>query len=154
MGLPINQCRDAAILVCAKADVDFEDFSITRAGRREVVRVTVDRDGGVDLDLIADISRELSESLDLIVDSEDTPFVLEVSSPGVDRPLTELRHWRRAIGHLVKFNTLDSESPLELRVTAAESDVISLTNAAGETQQIPLSQIQHAVVQVEFNRGE
>ncbi len=154
MGLPVDQCRDAAISVCVNAGVDLEDFSITRAGRREVVRVTVDRDGGVDLDLIADISRELSESLDLIVDSVDAPFVLEVSSPGVDRPLTELRHWRRAIGHLVKLNTLDSDSPLELRVTAADSEAISLTNAAGEIRQMPLSQIQHAVVQVEFNRGE
>lgn len=154
MGLPINQCRDAAVSVCANASVDLEDFSITRAGRREIVRVTIDRDGGVDLDLIADISRALSESLDLIVDSLDAPFVLEVSSPGVDRPLTELRHWRRAIGHLVKFTMLDSDSPLELRVTAADSDVISFSNAVGDIRQVPLSQIQHAVVQVEFNRGE
>lgn len=154
MGLPVNQCRDAAMLVCSQAGVDLEDFTITRTGRREVVRVTVDQDGGVNLDLIADISRHLSEQLDVIVESEDSPFVLEVSSPGVDRPLTEVRHFRRAIGHLVKLETLDSESPIELRVSAVDGDIISLTNAEGDIRQIPLTQIRHAVVQVEFNRGE
>lgn len=153
VGLPVNECRDAAAAVCLEAGVDLEDFSITRAGRRDVVRVTVDQDGGVDLDQIADISRQLSEALDAIVDSEDAPFVLEVSSPGVDRPLTEARHWRRAVGHLVKFDVLESQTPNELRVSAVEDDVIVFSNAGGDITQIPMSQIRHAVVQIEFNRG-
>lgn len=154
MGLPVNQCRDAANSVCTAAGVDLEDFVIARAGRREIVRATVDKDGGVDLDLIAEISRQLSEALDLIIESDDSPFVLEVSSPGVDRPLTEIRHWRRAIGHLVKYETLNSETPLVLRVSGVEDTLIALTGEDGEITHLPLSEIQHAVVQVEFNRGE
>ncbi len=154
MGLPVNQCRDAAIAVCAAAGVDLEDFGVARAGRREVVRVTVDQDGGVDLDRIADISRQLSEALDLIAESIDSPFVLEVSSPGVDRPLTDIRHWRRAKGHLVKFESPTAEEPLVLRVSEVDNDLIIFVREDGEITRMPWSEIQHAVVQVEFNRGE
>ena len=80
--------------------MDLEGIRITAAGRRRVLRLVVDGDGGVSLDVIALASRELSAVLD---DSEvmgDVPYILEVSSPGVDRPLTERRHWRRAIGRL------------------------------------------------------
>jgi ribosome maturation factor RimP len=154
MGLPVNQCRDAAIAVCSTAGVDLEDFVIARAGRREIVKVTVDQDGGVDLDLIAEISRQISEALDVIVESDDSPFVLEVSSPGVDRPLTDERHWRRAIGHLVKLEASSTELPLTLRVNGVENGRITLTNENGETIHLSLADVHNAVVQVEFNRGE
>src|SRR5687767_13711543 len=84
------------------AGYDLEELVVTPAGRRSVVRVVVDRDSGVTLDDIAEVSRAVSD----VLDGEDdgmgrTPYVLEVTSPGVDRPLTELRHWRRNIGRLV-----------------------------------------------------
>lgn len=82
---------------------DLEDLTVARAGRRDVVRVVVDRDGGVDLDDIADVSRAVSQALDETDDGFGVePYMLEVTSPGVDRPLTENRHWRRNIGRLVK----------------------------------------------------
>ena len=75
---------------------------MTPAGRRSVVRVVVDRDEGVTLDDIAEVSRAVSEVLDRNDDGMGrTPYVLEVTSPGVDRPLTEARHWRRNVGRLV-----------------------------------------------------
>ncbi|MDG4785664.1 ribosome maturation factor RimP [Micromonospora sp. WMMD1102] len=92
--------------VVTAAGYDLEDLSVSRAGRRYVVRVVVDGDGGVNLDAVADVSRLLSKALD---QAEETggdlvagEYQLEVSSPGVDRPLTLPRHWRRNVGRLVK----------------------------------------------------
>jgi len=154
VGLPEDQCREIASQVCVKALVDLEDFTITKAGRREVVRVVVDRDGGIDLDLIADLSRKISEDFDSTFESMDFPYVLEVSSPGVDRPLTEMRHWRRAIGHLVKIELKAANDPRIYRVAGVEGEAVTLTDSNGEVEIIPVSVINSAVVQIEFNRGE
>ena len=81
--------------------MDLESVQITPAGRRRVLKIVVDADGGVSLDDMAEISRALSSELDASGAMGDTPYTLEVSSPGVDRPLTEPRHWRRAAGRLV-----------------------------------------------------
>jgi len=80
------------------AGYDLEELVVTPAGRRSVVRVVVDRDQGVTLDDIAEVSRAVSEVLDANDDGMGRPYVLEVTSPGVDRPLTERRHWQRNIG--------------------------------------------------------
>jgi ribosome maturation factor RimP len=87
--------------VVGAAGLDLEGVKITMAGRRRLVRLVVDGDGGVSLDDIALVSRELSAVLDASPVLGEQPYTLEVSSPGVDRPLTERRHWRRAIGRLV-----------------------------------------------------
>jgi ribosome maturation factor RimP len=81
---------------------DLEDVAVTSAGRRSIVRVVVDRDGGIDLDAVADVSRAISEALDAADAFGDAAYTLEVTSPGVDRPLTEPRHWRRNVGRLVE----------------------------------------------------
>ncbi|MEO3743060.1 ribosome maturation factor RimP [Plantactinospora sp. B5E13] len=92
--------------VVSAAGYDLEDLSVSRAGRRFVVRVVVDHDGGIDLDAVADVSRALSKALDQAEESGGDlvagEYQLEVSSPGVDRPLTLPRHWRRNVGRLVK----------------------------------------------------
>src|SRR4051812_50134009 len=80
---------------------DLEDVSVSKAGKRSVVRVVVDRDGGVSLDDVADVSRGISDALDAL-DAQDPSalgpsYVLEVTSPRVDRPLTEPRPWRRSV---------------------------------------------------------
>jgi ribosome maturation factor RimP len=82
-------------------DMDLEGIRVTTAGRRRLLRVVVDADGGVSLDDISRASRELSSKLDAATEMGELPYTLEVSSPGTDRPLTEPRHWRRAIGRLV-----------------------------------------------------
>jgi ribosome maturation factor RimP len=81
--------------------MDLESVRVTAPGRRRLLRVVVDADGGVSLDAIALASRELSARLDGASEMGELPYTLEVSSPGVDRPLTQPRHWRRAIGRLV-----------------------------------------------------
>lgn len=154
VGLPVEKCRQAAAEVCAAAGVDLEEFVISKAGRREVVRVVVDCDGGVDLDSIAEVSLRISDAFDAIDLGEESPFVLEVGSPGVDRPLTESRHWRRAVGHLVDFEVNGIEESRQARITAFDADMVELTGADGSVQVIPISQVRRAVVQVEFNRGD
>jgi ribosome maturation factor RimP len=84
------------------AGYDLEDVVVTSAGRRSVVRVVVDRDGGIDLDAVAEVSRAVSDALDAADAFGESAYTLEVTSPGVDRPLTEPRHWRRNIGRLVE----------------------------------------------------
>jgi len=85
-------------------DVDLEDVTLKAAGRRTVVTVVVDADGGVDLDRVADISRSISDVLDADPELLPGAFVLEVTSPGVDRPLTLPQHWRRARTRLVNIS--------------------------------------------------
>src|SRR5689334_14584452 len=88
--------------VIGAAGYDLEELVVTPAGRRSVVRVVVDRDEGVSLDDVAEVSRAVSAVLDeKDGDLGRAPYVLEVTSPGVDRPLSEPRHWRRNLGRLV-----------------------------------------------------
>jgi ribosome maturation factor RimP len=87
--------------VISAAGMDLEGVRVAAAGRRRLLRVVVDADGGVGLDDMADLSREISACLDSRGAMGETPYTLEVTSPGVDRPLTEPRHWRRARGRLV-----------------------------------------------------
>jgi ribosome maturation factor RimP len=84
------------------AGLDLENVRVTAVGRRRLLRVVVDGDGGVTLDDITQISRAVSAELDENGGMGETPYTLEVSSPGADRPLTEPRHWRRAAGRLVR----------------------------------------------------
>lgn len=87
--------------VLTAMEIDLEAVKITSAGRRVMLRVVVDADGGVSLDDIAEVSREVSAKLDAKNAMGEAPYTLEVTSPGVERPLTQPRHWRRAIGRLV-----------------------------------------------------
>jgi ribosome maturation factor RimP len=138
----------------AALGVDVEAVEVQKAGRRHVVRIVVDRDGGVDLDLVAAVSQRASEVLDQapLADLLPGPFVLEVTSPGVDRPLTEPRHWRRALTRLVAVTRTDG-STLTGRITSVpDGGAVVVTTDHGDVT-IALSDVQLAVVQVEFNRA-
>ncbi len=135
---------------------DLEDLAVQAAGRRSVVRVVVDRDGGVSLDDVADVSRALSEALDDIDAREPAllggAYVLEVSSPGVDRPLTEPRHWRRNASRLVKAVLTDG-GEVTGRVLRVEDDTTVVLDVAGAEQALPLAGVARGLVQVEFGRA-
>jgi ribosome maturation factor RimP len=88
--------------VVQAAGLDLESVRVAAAGRRRLLRVVVDADGGPGLDDIANVSRSLSAELDNSGVMGEIAYTLEVSSPGVDRPLTAERHWRRAQGRLVR----------------------------------------------------
>lgn len=138
-----------------EAGYDLEDVAVTSAGRRSLVRVTVDADGGVDLDSVAVVSRLVSDALDADAGNPGSPralsgaYVLEVSSPGVERPLTEPRHWRRAVGRLAKTDV--QSRPLLGRITAVDDTGVTF-DVDGAAEQVPWSHLGPGKVQVEFNR--
>jgi ribosome maturation factor RimP len=148
----MSALRAAVADVLADAGVDLEDLTVSAAGRRQVVRVVVDRDGGVDLDRVADVSRRVSEVLDRpeLADDVPGPFVLEVTSPGVDRPLTLPRHWRRARGRLVEITRTDGTT-LTGRVMASD-DVAATLDSDGAPVEVAFAEVARALVQVEFTR--
>lgn len=131
--------------VLTSRGIDLEDIAVQRAGQGSVLRVLVDRDGGVDLDTIAEVSREISAILDADADLIPPRTTLEVGSPGVDRPLTHERHWRRAATRLVEVTPTDGDAFTD-RVEGIDADVITFTS--GRT--IPLADVSRAIVQVEF----
>ena len=135
---------------------DLEDVGVTAAGRRSVVRVVVDKDGGVTLDDVADVSRVVSEALDAAEQTDPELFgatyVLEVSSPGVDRPLTEPRHWRRNVRRLVTATRREGE-PVTGRITAADDDAVTL-DVDGSEQRLAYADLVRGNVQVEFGRKD
>jgi ribosome maturation factor RimP len=153
--------------VVGSAGYDLEELVVTPAGRRSIVRVVVDRDEGVTLDDIADVSRAVSEVLDQNDEGMGrTPYVLEVSSPGVDRPLTEPRHWRRNTGRLVAVAVGPTGSADEVtgRITAVDDVGVTLAvEAKGKPgakkrppvpRQVPWAELGSGRVQVEFGRAD
>jgi ribosome maturation factor RimP len=136
--------------VIAGVGMDLESVRVTVAGRRRLLRIVVDSDHGVSLDDAADVSREVSAVLDSANALGDVPYTLEVSSPGVDRPLTEPRHWRRAAGRLVKVK-VKGEGAIEGRVLSADADGVTLDLAAGE-RRLGYGELGAGSVQIEFGR--
>lgn len=135
---------------------ELEDVTVTSAGRRSLVRVSVDTDGpgaGIDLDGVAVVSRAVSDALDAAGAAWDAafagPYVLEVSSPGVDRPLTEPRHWRRATGRLVQVPVGDRSVTGRVRGVTEDGVVLDVDGTENEYR---WAQLGRGKVQVEFNR--
>lgn len=146
-----QQLRDRLTPVVERAGYDLEDMVVTPAGKRRLVRLLVDKDGGVTLDECAEVSRAVSDVLD---DADDIlgqqPYTLEVSSPGVSRPLTLPRHWRRNVDRLVKVTRADG-STLTGRITAGDEHSADL-DVEGVPQTVQYDDVTTCVVQVELNR--
>jgi ribosome maturation factor RimP len=143
--------------VVEAAGYDLENVTVTPAGRRSLLRVVVDADGGISLDDVATVSRTVSATLDESDVMGAGPYVLEVTSPGVDRPLTEPRHWRRATGRLVRA-TLTGGGEIEGRVVSADDEAVVIDTAAGTGQKPAPRRLDHRElgrgrVLVEFHRG-
>jgi ribosome maturation factor RimP len=139
---------------------DLEKVTVTPAGKRSVLRVVVDADDGINLDDVALVSRTVSDALDASDVMGGGPYVLEVTSPGVDRPLSEPRHWRRAAGRLVRA-PLTGGGQIEGRVVSADDetvviDVAGARRGASESgvRRLGLSELGRGRVLVEFHRDE
>jgi ribosome maturation factor RimP len=143
------------------AGMELESVDLTRAGRRRLLRVVVDTDGGVGLDEMAVVSQELSAKLDSSGIMGEAPYTLEVTSPGVDRPLTQPRHWRRAVGRLVSVPVTQNSSngsPVPAstvfgRVAAAGEDGVVL-DIEGRRREFGFADLGPGKVQVEFRRDD
>ncbi|MFM9033261.1 MAG: ribosome maturation factor RimP [Mycobacterium sp.] len=136
----------------ARAGYEVDDVAVDTRAHPPRIRVVVDGDAPLDLDSVSTLSRSASALLDA-VDTGPTAYVLEVSSPGVDRPLTDEKHFRRARARLVEVSMNDG-STLTGRLGATANGVAELVVRSGrglQVQQVPLSEVRKAVVQVEFS---
>ncbi|MCK7625610.1 ribosome maturation factor RimP [Streptomyces sp. RS10V-4] len=141
-------------LVAAR-DLDLEEIEVTPAGRSRVLRIVVDSDEGVQLDECAELSREASEVLDESDVMGGAPYTLEVSSPGADRPLTEPRHYRRAVGRLIKAR-LHEGGDLVARITAMDDtgldlEVPGVKGRKPTARRVAFDEIAKARIELEFN---
>ncbi|HEV2782178.1 MAG TPA: ribosome maturation factor RimP [Actinophytocola sp.] len=137
----------------AAAGFDLEQLAVTTAGRRRLVKVVVDAEEGVDLDRVAEVSRAVSAALDAHDAELGGPYTLEVTSPGLDRPLTKPRHWRRAKLRLVKVKQADGTT-VTGRVGTADDDPdggVELL-VEGVLRRVAYAEVVHAVVEVEFKQ--
>jgi ribosome maturation factor RimP len=132
--------------------LDLEAVELTPAGRRRVLRVAVDKDGGVTLDDIAEATRAVSRELDDDDLMGEQAYTLEVTSRGVDRPLTEPRHWRRNHDRLVRA-TLRDGAQLTGRVRESDESGVTL-DVSGTPRRLEFDAITKALVQIEFNRKD
>ena len=145
-----------------------EDVAVTPAGRRRLVRIWIDRvldDDGpetttatepLSLDEVADATRTVSAALDESDAMGEQPYTLEVTSPGVDRPLSAPHHFRRNVGRLVTLTPTDGEV-VTGRIVRAGAEGLTLevppvAKVPGRTEQFSYAAVSRAVVQVEFSR--
>ncbi|WP_456404873.1 ribosome maturation factor RimP [Hydrogenimonas sp.] len=117
------------------------DTEIVSEDGRTVYRVYILKDGGVDLDLCADISRDLSPMLD-VYPPVNGPYYLEVSSPGVERTLKKPEHFLLSVGSDVRLKLSSGES-VKGKLVGFEDGKVLLETSAGE-EAFPLSQIRKA----------
>ena len=130
--------------------LDLEAVELSKAGKRRVLRIAVDTDGGVGIDSITEATRELSKALDASDVMGAQPYTLEVTSRGVDRPLTLPRHWRRNEDRLVKA-TLTDGSSLTGRIRSSTEESVTL-DVSGTQREVAYADVAKALVQIEFNR--
>lgn len=141
-----------------------EGVNVKAAGKHRTVHVVVDlmddETGGVSLDVIAELSHELSDLMDSDPDGDTRPYDLEVSSPGIARPLTEPRHWRRARGRLVKVNVIGGENVTGRLREVAEDGIVVVPDPPakkgvkpkpGDPVRLPFERIRSGRVEIEFS---
>lgn len=155
----INRLRAVLEPLASEAGLDLEDVKISQAGSRRQVQIDVDADGGVDLDAIAEFSREVGQALDDSDVMGDAPYLLEVGSPGAERPLTLPRHWARAEGRLAAIKLADG-GEITARILESDEDgvLVEVQPVKGrgrpKERRLAWGEIAKARVQVEFNRKE
>jgi ribosome maturation factor RimP len=132
--------------VVEAAGLELWDVSYRKESGRMVLRVVVDREGGVDLDTISATAERLSRRLDLEGFSDDRPYELEVASPGIERPLREPRHFERSLGERVKVKTfapIGGAKVLEGALVSADAEAIVIASDGGE-HRVPYADIASA----------
>ena len=142
----------------AVSDLGFylEDVHVATPGSHRIVTCIVDGDASLNLDQVTSVSRVISELLDEAVFMGETPFTLEVTSPGVDRPLTQPRHFAKNVDRLLKIVKVDgSEVSGRILSNTDHSVTLTVTLKKEVTEQtVPLADIKRAVVEIEFNRKD
>ena len=138
----------SAAITPALSDLGFylEDITITSAGRRSMLTIIVDGDTHLSLDQVTVATKAISEIVENIQSLGQAPFTLEVTSPGLDRPLTKPRHWRKNIDRLVKIVLLDGK---EIKGRVKDATEILATV---DEQVVKYSDIKRATLEIEFKQ--
>ena len=133
-----------------------EDVHVATPGSHRIVTCIVDGDASLNLDQVTSVSRVISELLDEAAFMGETPFTLEVTSPGVDRPLTQPRHFAKNVDRLLKIIKLDGSEVTGRILSNTDQDVTLTVAVKKETieQTVSLIDIKRAVVEIEFNRKD
>jgi ribosome maturation factor RimP len=141
--------------VVEASGLELWEVSFGKERSRAVLRVVVDREGGVDLDTISEVSERLSRRLDFEGFSEDREYSLEVSSPGVERPLREPQHFRRCVGERVKVKTavpMGGRRVVEGALVSADAEAIVVASDGGELR-VPYADVASARTVFEWGPG-
>lgn len=153
------QLHEVLAPVVSSSGLFLEGVEVSGPARKRLVKVTVDLPdgpGGVGSDQLGDVSKAVSTALDDVDDALEGAYLLEVTTPGVSRPLTDARHFRRAVGRLVTVQTTEGE--VTGRVRAVDADAVHLTQeqrkGAATERSVPLSSITRGRVEVELRRTE
>ena len=121
-----------------------EDVTIISAGRRSMLTVIVDGDTHLSLDQVTSATKAIGEIVESVQSLGETPFTLEVTSPGLDRPLTKVRHWQKNVNRLVKVVLLDG-SEIKGRIID-----VSEVSATVDEKNINYSDVKRATLEIEF----
>jgi ribosome maturation factor RimP len=154
----IDGIRAVAERVTAGRGFELVDVEIRREKGVQLLRLFVDAEGGIGLAELQSVSEEVSA----ILDAEDpisASYTLEVSSPGLDRPLKKASDYAKSVGKLVKvasYELVDGRRHWMGRLTAFDEGVLSVTlvKEADKVARIPMDKISHARLEVEFGRQE
>jgi ribosome maturation factor RimP len=145
MNMPLNEEISAAIRPIIEATGNYlEELTITTAGKVKILTVIVDSDAHLNLDQVTAVTKEISLVIEGLPVLGDTAFTLEVTSPGLDRPLTKPRHWRKNLDRLVKI-TMTSGQVIEGRIGAATE-----TSVLVDENTVSFEDIKRAVLEIEF----
>jgi ribosome maturation factor RimP len=143
--MSLNEDISAAIRPIIEASGNYlEELTITSAGKVKILTVIVDSDSHLNLDQITAVTKEISEVIETLEELGDTAFTLEVTSPGIDRPLTKPRHWRKNLDRLVKI-TMTSGQDIQGRIGEATETVVLVND-----QKVSFEDIKRAVLEIEF----
>jgi ribosome maturation factor RimP len=142
--MPLNEDISAAIRPIIEASGNYlEELTITSAGKVKILTVIVDSDSHLNLDQITAVTKEISEVIETL-ELGDSAFTLEVTSPGIDRPLTKPRHWRKNFDRLVKI-TMTSGQDIQGRIGEATETTVLVGD-----QKVSFEDIKRAVLKIEF----
>jgi ribosome maturation factor RimP len=133
-----------------------EDVNLVTPGQHRIVTIIVDGERALNLDQVTVATKMISELLDEAQFMGETPFTLEVTSPGVDRPLTQPRHFSKNTDRLLKVVKTDGEVVTGRISSNTENDVTLLVTEKKESKDVVLkfSEIKRATVEIEFNRKD
>jgi ribosome maturation factor RimP len=143
--MPLNEEISAAIRPIIEATGNYlEELSITSAGKVKILTVIIDSDAHLNLDQVTAVTKEISEVIEALPELGDGAFTLEVTSPGLDRPLTKPRHWRKNLDRLVKIIMTSGQE-----ITGRIGEVTE-TTVLVDSEKVSFEDIKRAVLEIEF----